>query len=185
LLDPNRVTDALEVLPAGVARLAHACSHTTISPNVIHGGQKTNTIPDVVDINVDIRTIPGETQDTADEYIRDALGDLADKVEIAPEQGSEPTRSPIDNPLWDALRARTQVVYPGAELMPGLITGGTDARYFRQRGAIAYGAALLSPNVTFSSFGQRFHGNDERIDVESLGLSTEFWTGVARHLLDA
>jgi acetylornithine deacetylase/succinyl-diaminopimelate desuccinylase-like protein len=185
LLDPNRVTDALEVLPAGVARLAHACSHTTISPNVIHGGQKTNTIPDVVDINVDIRTIPGETQDTADAYIRDALGDLADKVEIAPEQGSEPTRSPIDNPLWDALRARTQVVYPGAELMPGLITGGTDARYFRQRGAIAYGAALLSPNVTFSSFGQRFHGNDERIDVESLGLSTEFWTGVARHLLDA
>jgi acetylornithine deacetylase/succinyl-diaminopimelate desuccinylase-like protein len=184
LLDPNRVTDALEVLPAGVARLAHACSHTTISPNVIHGGQKTNTIPDVVDINVDIRTIPGETQDTADAYIRDALGDLADKVEIAPEQGSEPTRSPIDNPLWDALRARTQVVYPGAELMPGLITGGTDARYFRQRGAIAYGAALLSPNVTFSSFGQRFHGNDERIDVESLGLSTEFWTGVARHLLD-
>ena len=45
------------------ARVAHACSHTTISPNVVHGGQKTNTIPDVVDIDVDIRTVPGDTTD--------------------------------------------------------------------------------------------------------------------------
>ena len=29
------------------------------------------------------------------------------------------------------------------------------------------------------TFGSRFHGNDERIDVESLGLSAEFWYGVA------
>ncbi len=184
LLDPARVTDVLAQLPPGIARLAHACSHTTISPNVIHGGQKTNTIPDVVDINVDIRTIPGENQESVDAYVRDALGDLADQVEITLEQGSEPTRSPIDNPLWDALRERTQVVYPGADLVPGLITGATDARYFREKGSVAYGAALLSPDVTFASFGQRFHGNDERIDVESLALTTEFWTGIARHLLE-
>jgi hypothetical protein len=37
--------------------------------------------------------------------------------------------------------------------------------------------------VTFESFGQRFHGNDERIDVESLGLSGEFYYGVGRALL--
>ena len=36
-------------------------THTTISPNVAHGGQKTNVIPDVVDLEVDIRTVPGTT----------------------------------------------------------------------------------------------------------------------------
>ena len=76
-------------------------------------------------------------------------------------------RSPIPAPSWS----------------PGIIVGGTDARFYRQRGAVAYGAALFSPGVTFESFGQRFHGNDERIDVESLGLSAEFWYGVTKESL--
>jgi hypothetical protein len=37
--------------------------------------------------------------------------------------------------------------------------------------------------VTFESFGQRFHGNDERIDVDSLGLSGEFFYGASKDLL--
>ena len=37
--------------------------------------------------------------------------------------------------------------------------------------------------MSFETFGTRFHGNDERIDVESLGLSTDFWIGIAEHLL--
>ena len=48
-------------LPTAVARTCHAHTHTTFSPNVVHGGQKTNTIPDAVDIDVDIRTVPGTT----------------------------------------------------------------------------------------------------------------------------
>ena len=67
--------------------------------------------------------------------------------------------------------------------MPGLITGGTDSRFFRNKGSIAYGAGLFSPDVTFESFAQRFHGNDERVDVESLRLSTEFWYQVATQLV--
>jgi len=37
--------------------------------------------------------------------------------------------------------------------------------------------------VTLESFGQRFHGNDERIDIESLGLSGEFWYGLAHEMV--
>ncbi|MGH9270338.1 MAG: M20/M25/M40 family metallo-hydrolase, partial [Ilumatobacteraceae bacterium] len=183
LSDPARVDDAIASLPGGYARLAHACSHTTISPNVIHGGQKTNTIPDVIDIEVDTRTVPGDTKEVVDRYFAEALGDLADRVEVSPLQEHEATRSPVDNPLWDALRARTQVAYPGAELVPGLITGGTDARFYRLKGSVAYGAALFSPDVTLADFGSRFHGNDERIDVESLGMSTDFWYHIAKQMV--
>ena len=150
---------------------------------MIHGGQKTNTIPDVIDIDVDMRTVPGDTKEVVDGYLAEVLGELAPRVEISPIQEYESTRSPMDNPLWDALRTRTQVAYPGANLVPGIITGGTDARFYRSKGAIAYGAALFSPEVTIESFGQRFHGNDERIDVTSLGMSTEFWYGVAREIV--
>ena len=183
LSDPATVDDAIATLPPDFARLAHACSHTTISPNVIHGGQKTNTIPDVIDIDVDMRTVPGDDLEMVDRYLAEALGELAARVEISSIQENEATRSPVDNPLWGAISTRTQAAYPGAELVPGMITAGTDARFYRQRGAVAYGAALFSPLVTAESFGQRFHGNDERVDVESLGLSTELWHGVAREVV--
>ena len=34
------------------------------------------------------------------------------------------------------------------------------------------------------TFAGRFHGNDERIDVESLGCSTQLWRSVVHRLLD-
>ncbi len=183
LTDPQRVDEAIASLDAAQGRIAHACTHTTFSPNVVHGGQKTNTIPDVVDLEVDIRTIPGDTIETARRYVGEALGELASRVEISVLQQSESTRSATDNELWDVVSRQTQLAYPGAELVPGIIVGGTDARFYRQRGTVAYGAALFSPGVTFESFGQRFHGNDERIDVDSLGLSGDFFYGVSTQLL--
>jgi acetylornithine deacetylase/succinyl-diaminopimelate desuccinylase-like protein len=51
-------------------------------------------------------------------------------------------------------------------------------------GAIAYGAGLLSPAIEPAEFGRRFHGHDERIDVESLRLTTEMWLGLAETFWD-
>ena len=183
LNDPAHVYETLATLDPAVSRYAHACSHTTISPNVAHGGQKTNTIPDIVDLDVDVRTVPGDGWEQVQEYLRDALGELLDRIEITPLQRGDATRCATDNRLWDALAARTQAVYPGAELQPGMMVGGTDGRFYRRRGSIAYGAALFSPGVTFESFGRRFHGNDERIDIDSLGLSADFYYELAKHVV--
>jgi acetylornithine deacetylase/succinyl-diaminopimelate desuccinylase-like protein len=184
LVDPARIWATLETLPPMLAKRCHAVTHTTFSPNVAHGGQKTNIIPDMVEIEVDIRTVPGTTSSDVDAHLHEALGELAHHVEIVPIHGSEATASPIGNPLWDAVSASVQVAYPGADLLPGLIVGGTDSRFFRERGTVAYGAGLFSPSVDFESFGNRFHGHDERIDVASLALTTDSWIEIAHRLLD-
>ena len=182
LLDPARIWETIETLPAALARTCHAHTHTTFSPNVAHGGQKTNMIPDLVEIDVDIRTVPGTTQADVEAHLREALGDLAGQVEVSPLQSFDSTQSPRGNPLWEAIAGATQVAYPGAQLLPGIVVGGTDARFFRQRGVVAYGTGLFSPSVTFESFGTRFHGNDERIDTESLGLAADFWVHIAKQI---
>ncbi|MEC7174113.1 MAG: peptidase M20 family protein, partial [Actinomycetota bacterium] len=73
--------------------------------------------------------------------------------------------------------------FPGMSITPQLVVGFTDARVYRNMGSIAYGAGLFSPSVSPGDFSTRFHGNDERVDVESLELSTNFWIDVAKDLL--
>lgn len=184
LTDPDRVWDACAALDdPRLAKVAHACTHMTFSPTVVHGGVKTNVIPDVVDIDVDVRTLPGETAADVDAGLREAIGDLADAVEVSVIEDGEATASPRDTPLWDALQRAVGTAYPEATLVPRLTAGGTDARFYRARGSIAYGAGLFSRRVTAEEFVNRFHGNDERVDVESLDLTTRLWLDVVTDVL--
>ena len=72
-----------------------------------------------------------------------------------------------------------------APLKPGMTVGFTDARVHRDLGAVAYGAGLFSPSLSTADYGTRFHGNNERIDVESLTLTTQLWLDVIHDLLPA
>ena len=185
LLDPARVFDAINSIEnTDTAARLHACTHTTFSPNTVIGGSKTNTIPDEVRIDVDIRTVPGENAAEVDAHLRAALGDLAHRVEVEAIHNTPSTRSSVDTPMWVTLGELAAQHYPGVRLVPTMTTGGTDSRFYRNKGAVAYGAGLFSKNCTYESFSKRFHGNDERIDIESLALTTQLWLGVAHRFWD-
>ncbi len=188
LLDIDRIDDFLDSLP--VARGAghlHACTHTTFSCNTIASGaaapMKTNVIPDCIDIGVDVRTLPGEGADEVDAHLRAALGDLYDRVEVDVVMNDAASISRTDTALWDSLARCIAKPFPTARPVPELVVGFTDSRIYRQMGAVSYGAGLFSPELDATDFGRRFHGNDERIDVESLRLTTGLWLDVVRDLL--
>lgn len=182
LLSADDFDRALAELPVGVAREYHACTHTTFAPTVAHGGTKTNVIPDQVDLEVDIRTLPGQTGAEATALLREALGDLADAVDI--ESNDDPaTSSPVDTPLWDSLARVSGRLCEGSALVPSLMVGGTDNRFFRRAGSVAYGFGLFSQRLQYDDFSAMFHGNDERVDQDSLALSTQLWEAVARDLV--
>ena len=180
LLDPDRVRGGLAALERQLAAYGHALTHTTFSPNVIRGGTKTNVIPDRVEIEVDIRPIAGVTDEAIDAMLLEAIGDLADRVEVSRLiTGRAATASSPDTPMFDLLERRARAVHPGAEVLPWTMTGGTDAAFFRARGVPCYGAGLFSTRAPLTEFRSRFHGHDERIDTDSLGLSTQLWIDVA------
>ena len=184
LLDEEKFEKLCEELPVGLAQTLYACTHTTVVPTIMHSGIKTNVIPDSAEIQVDIRTLPGETAAETRAMLQDAIGDLWDDVEIAEDNPFEASASPMDTPLWDAVTKATDALIPGSGTVPFLIVGATDARYFRQKiGATAYGYGLLSERIPYDEFVQMFHGDNERVDQESLRLSAELWQLVAREMV--
>lgn len=184
LLDPGRIHEYYESTPdVGLARMVHACTHTTFAPTMMQAGIKTNVIPDSVELQVDIRTLPGVTGEDVRSMLDEALGDLRDDVEIIAQDDNPATASPMDTPLWDSIRRVIERLAPGATTVPFLVVGATDARFFRRAGSVAYGAGLFSEKIPFAEFASMFHGDNERIDQESLRLSTELWIALARDLV--
>jgi acetylornithine deacetylase/succinyl-diaminopimelate desuccinylase-like protein len=185
LLDGERAWEVLEALPrVDLARTAHACTHTTFAPTVLHAGTKTNVIPDSVELEIDIRTLPGQTAADVAAMLDEIIGeDLRDSVQISATSADLASGSPIDTPLWDALVDVCAALAPGATLVPSMMTGATDARFFRRMGVPSYGFGLFSGRIPPREISAMFHGNDERVDTESLRLSTELWEGLARGFL--
>lgn len=186
MLDTGRLDEILaDMANTGAAAHLHACTHTTFSVNVVDGGtMKANVIPDTVELQVDIRTLPGEGAEEVQTHLDTALGELAAEVEVEIIMNDPASISRTDNPLWESLQRAVTKPFPTARLSPQMTVGFTDARVFRSMGSVAYGAGLFSPGLAAGDFASRFHGNDERIDVESLALTTDLWVDVVRDLLE-
>ncbi|HEX9890293.1 MAG TPA: M20/M25/M40 family metallo-hydrolase [Nitriliruptorales bacterium] len=186
LLDPARVDGtiaALAVEDEELARTVHACTHSTFAPTMLSSGVKTNVIPDRARIQVDIRALPGHGPDQLLAFIDEALGDLRGRIDVTVEAMHDPSSSPADSPLRDTLERVTQRLVPGARTVPSILAGFTDAFAYRSLGAVAYGYGLFSDRMPMDEVGQMFHGRNERIDVDSLGLDVELWRQVATDLL--
>ena len=182
--DPDGVGAFVDAAPdAGLARMVHACTHTMFAPTVFHGGVKTNVIPDTADLQVDIRTLPGQSGRDVRAMLNEALGDLAGEVEIAAESDDVASESAVDTPLSRSLAKVSAALVPGSSTVPFMLTGATDARFFRRMGAVAYGSGLFSERISFAEFASMFHGDNERVDLESLDLVTRLWEGVLEDFL--
>ena len=153
LLDPSRIEDTCASHPdPGWARLVHASTHTSIAPTVLRSGIKTNVIPDRAELQVDIRTLPGQGEDEVRTMLAEALGDLHDAVEVVVDAHDPATASPLETPLWETLRRATAGLVPGAGMVPFLATGSSDARFFRSLGATSYGFGLFSNRISYDDY---------------------------------
>lgn len=177
LLDADLVDDAIDRIALddiGLARWVHACTHLTVSPNVLRAGVKANVVPDAAEAEIDIRSLPGQDQQDVDDHFRKAIGpSLEDEIEIHTIEATPASGSPPEGPLWDAIGEALSSLRPDAGLVPSLIPVGTDARFFRRKGTVAYGVGLFDDRVAFGDFLRMFHGHDERVSTESLELTVQ------------
>ncbi len=161
----------------------HNITHTTITPTVLRSGTKVNVVPNLAELDLDVRMLPGHSADDVRAFIRHALGDLADEIRIDIITEDPASASAVDTPLFRTVRGVVADLVPGSRVVPSLfLFGSSDARFFRRLGATAYGAALMSDRIPFGELARMLHGIDERMDLESLRLMAAFWIGVPERM---
>lgn len=75
--------------------------------------------------------------------------------------------------MWEAIGDAAEQLTGSRTRLPMLIPVTTDARFFRHRGAVAYGVGLFDDRMSFGEMLSLFHGHDERVSVGSVELTTE------------
>ena len=185
LLDPDRIDAEIERMAVEdplLARWAHACTHLTLSPNLVSGGAKANTVADRADTTLDMRVLPGQTEQVIQDHLRKVLGPLYEEIDIEEVIHYPANSSAAEGPLWEAIGDAYESLTGSRRVVPAMTPATTDARFFRAKGIKAYGVGLFDDRVPFSDFLGMFHGNDERIGIRSLGLTAQLLDRIIQRL---
>lgn len=135
---------------------------STLAITVLQGSSKTNVIPAEAVAELDCRLLPGENPDLFVATLRDVVDDPEIRFETL--LRFEPSQSETGTPLWRAIQEAARRRDPGALVIPSVITGFTDAHYFRERGLVAYG---WTPIVSTPADGPA-HGVGESVSVDAI-----------------
>ena len=165
-----------------VALLVEPTLGVTLAPTMVHASDKINVIPARAELKVDCRVPPGLGADHVRARIDEVLG--GGDYEISFDEQVVGNRSPIDTPLMDHIREFLAREEPGAAITPAVMPGFTDSRWFREAfpDCVAYGFSPRRRMDLFEAF-PLFHGVDERIPVEDLGLASRFFAELAPKVL--
>jgi acetylornithine deacetylase/succinyl-diaminopimelate desuccinylase-like protein len=131
---------------------------------------------------VDCRVPPGLGEAEVRAHVEEVLGGDGYRLEFTEQVTGN--RSPMASPLMDEIRGWVGDNAPGAELVPMMLPGFTDSRWFREAfpGCVAYGF-FPHLRMTLNDTAPLIHGADERIDVRDLGFATRFFHDLPRRVL--
>ena len=151
-----------------LAAYAHAVSHMTVAQTVVRAGGPINVLPSSGELELDIRTLPGQSDDDVDRAITEALGKLTEHVTIERLLSERATASSIDTKLYRAIEETLTQANPGAKVVPILFPGGSDLRVGRHKGGVGYGFGSCSSGATLGQVYSQLHAHDEHVAVEDV-----------------
>lgn len=153
----------------------NALLRNTISPTVLLGSNKTNTIPQVASAELDIRLLPDEDPQAFLRQLVRVIGDSAVRLEeiipITPRYDA-----PLGTPLFRAIERVAAELLPGVPVATPVSPGATDRPTYAGAGLIAYGVDPYLVPIEESRY--QVHGNDERLSVANIGWGVRFYVKV-------
>ncbi len=174
LLNPTLAPAIFQLAQSAVGSLEPLLRHT-INATMIRGGIKRNVIPSKIDLEFDVRLLPGISTDSFLAILQRELNTTAEFTVL-----SEGPIAPAPNMgMFDLLAGILSESDPSGIPIPFVLQAVTDARFFNQLGIQTYGFTpmQLPPELNFAALP---HAADERIPVEAVDYGTAAYIEVAK-----
>ena len=164
------------------ASMLKALSRMTITPTMINGGIKSNSVPEQIRLTCDVRTLPHQDEN----YLRTELDKIIDGLEgvnYEIDYMAVPNSSDFETELKSSLQIATSRALDrdDVQFVPAISNGFTDSRFTRPLGITTYGFSGSHPDD--DPMLSRAHGTDESIGIKSLTSGTKIMLHLAYDLL--
>ena len=159
-----------------------AMLHTTTSPTMLSAGIKDNVLPPEATAVVNFRIRPGETQETVIARVKEVIADTMISVEPTDSARTNPSQvSNVDSPAFRLIASTVRSMVPGQSVpvLPYLVGGGTDAKYWGPYSSNVFrflAVPLEQGDVS------RIHGVNERMSVKGYGTAVTFYVQLLTQL---
>ncbi len=138
--------------------------HTTTALTMINGSPAPNVLPQKVRSVINFRIAPEDTCESILAHCKKVADDP--ELSITMTKGLDPSKiSNIDSVGYKALADATQKFFNGVTVVPGLVTGGTDCRYFEDICDCCY---RFRPFIDNMVLGYTTHATNERCYLPAL-----------------
>jgi len=164
------------------ASLLKALSRMTLTPTMIRGGIKSNSVPESIQLTCDVRTLPHQDE----QYVREQLEQVLEGIpgiDFEIDYMAQPNSSPFGTPLSQSIQSVTAQALDRDDIqwVPAISNGFTDSRFTRPLGIVTYGFTGSHPDddpmLTFT------HGTNESVGIKSLVSGTKIMLGLACDML--
>ncbi len=149
----------------------NALLRTTVAFTKAQGSDAFNVIPTQAKLVSNLRLNPRDTMDSAIEFLKKTVDDK--KIEITAISGMNPSCiSQTNCEAWDKVATAVASTWEGALVSPYLMVQCSDSRHY---GRISDKVYRFSAMALTNEERATIHGNNERISVETIHKSVEFY----------
>ncbi len=178
----DAIISELETDNPRFASMLRALSRMTLTPTMVRGGIKSNSVPESIRLTCDVRTLPHQDDDYVRQQLDEVLAEIPG-VSYEIDYMARPNSSPFESPLSQSIQRVTAQALQRDDIqwVPAISNGFTDSRFTRPLGTVTYGFSGSHPDddpmLNFT------HGTNESIGIQSLVSGTKIMLGLACDML--
>ena len=127
--------------------MLRALSRMTLTPTMIRGGIKSNSVPESIRLTCDVRTLPHQDDGYLSQELDKILGGIPG-VSYEIDYMAVPNSSPFETELARGIQEATALALERQDIqwVPAISNGFTDSRFTRPLGVTTYGFSGSHPD---------------------------------------